>query len=137
MFCRFCGTTLPDDSTFCHSCGKSLATTQANTSPVAAAPAPAPIPAPAAQRPSRNNGATVARVLGIVLALGVVLCIVNQSTSRHPVIVPTRQPRVMSLAQPAYTLNSAQALYWNFTLPANASDVRVEGTFTASGWDGK
>lgn len=26
MFCRFCGTNLPDDSVFCHTCGKSLGT---------------------------------------------------------------------------------------------------------------
>ena len=33
MFCRYCGTQVPDDSVFCASCGKNLGVTPARTTP--------------------------------------------------------------------------------------------------------
>lgn len=39
----------------------------------------------------------------------------------------------MPLVDTAFTLNALQGMHWNFTVPANATDVRVEGTFNASG----
>jgi hypothetical protein len=145
MFCRFCGATLPDDSTFCQSCGKSLATNQPNGA--AAAPAPAPalspttIPAPAA--PNQKTGMRIGFVLALFVVLGLVLwSVINQqnrssspssgSQSGRP-FIPTTQPRVMPLVDTAFTLNALQGMHWNFTVPANATDVRVEGTFNASG----
>lgn len=143
MFCRFCGTTLPDDSTFCHSCGKSLATPQANSSPVAAAPAPAPIPAPVSQRPTKSGGAAIGIVLGIILLVGLGWWAIDQSTPK-PIILPGSsapsapqpQPRVMTLVDTAFTLNAGQGWHWNFSVPASATSVKVEGTFTASGGAG-
>lgn len=54
MFCRFCGVSLPDDSTFCPACGRPLASVPASTKGIgqsssiqassAAAPAPAATP---------------------------------------------------------------------------------------------
>lgn len=68
MFCRFCGATYPDDSTFCPSCGKSVATTPAPSSAgtAAAATAPAPQPMPAKYEKERKI-----LIAGIVLSLAV------------------------------------------------------------------
>jgi hypothetical protein len=146
MFCRFCGTTLPTDSTFCQSCGKSLtATTQTSTSGAAAAtaPAPAPIVAPGPEQRGTKTGMRVGILLGVLLTFFVVFWIVKQFDSNgHPTVqqirptVPVPQPRVMNLVDTAFTLNAAQGMHWNFTVPANATDVRVEGTFNASGGTG-
>jgi hypothetical protein len=54
------------------------------------------------------------------------------SQSGRP-FIPTAQPRVMTLVDTAFTLNALQGMHWNFNIPANATDVRVEGTFNASG----
>lgn len=145
MFCRFCGTTLPADSTFCQSCGKSLTTTnQASGSGTATAPAPEPIVGPEPERPRTKTGTITGILLGILLTLVVVFWLVNQSNSNnsHPIVqqirpaVPTPQPRVMNLVDTAFTLSAEQGMQWNFTVPPSATDVRVEGTFTASGGTG-
>jgi hypothetical protein len=142
MFCRFCGTTLPDDSTFCQSCGKSLATNQTGGAAAAPAPALAPTPIPTQLTPPKSTGARTGFVLALLVVLGLVLWVViSQQNSGSPSSVsqpgrpfaPTTQPRVMPLVDTAFTLNAAQGMHWNFTVPPSATDVRVEGTFTASG----
>jgi hypothetical protein len=79
MFCRFCGSTLSDDSSFCHSCGQSLANAPAPTSAIAAAPAqaqipPAPAASPQAERvplPQKKSKVFVIvwRLVGVVVLL--------------------------------------------------------------------
>jgi hypothetical protein len=61
MFCRFCGTTLPNDSTFCHSCGKSLITSDPKSQPSDSSGASGP------KAPPRNIGKKTAAVVLIVL----------------------------------------------------------------------
>lgn len=46
MFCRFCGATLQDDSTFCQFCGKSVAAASATHASAGAASAPSPAASP-------------------------------------------------------------------------------------------
>jgi hypothetical protein len=53
----------------------------------------------------------------------------------RPAAVPP-QPRVTNLVDTAFTLKALQGIHWNFNVPAGASDVRVEGTFNASGGPG-
>ena len=136
MFCRFCGTTLPNDSTFCQSCGKSLATPQTNGAAAAPAPALGTAPQP------KKSGVRMAVLLGILVVLGLLLWSTsNQADSsnrsstslRVRSFTPTPKPRVMNLIDTAFTLNGAQGMHWNFAVPQSATDVRVEGTFTASG----
>lgn len=84
-------------------------------------------------------------LLGVIVVLGLLWWSVanqqnngNRSSTSQPVqpFIPTPQPRVMNLVDTAFTLNAAQGMNWNFTVPPNATDVRVEGTFTASGGTG-
>jgi hypothetical protein len=81
-------------------------------------------------------------VLVLLVVLGFLLwTVLNQqnsgsrSSGSQPVrpFVSTPQPRVMNLVDTAFTLNAAQGMHWNFNVPASATDVRVEGTFSASG----
>jgi len=136
MFCRFCGTNLPDDSTFCQYCGKSLTSNQSSSSGAAAAPALAP------PEPAKNTGVRTGLLVALLAVLGFVLwAISNHQIGRPSQTTPTTfsvtpQPRVMPLVDTAFTLNAAQGMHWNFTVPPNATDVRVEGTFTASGGTG-
>lgn len=48
MFCRFCGVTLPEDSTFCHSCGKRLISSEPTLQHSDADSTPRSAPAPPA-----------------------------------------------------------------------------------------
>jgi hypothetical protein len=97
-----------------------------------------PTPAPT----TKNTGARTAIWLVLLLGLGFLLwAVVNQQDASHrsfgsqpgKPFIPTSQPRVMTLVDTAFTLNAAQGMNWNFTVPANATDVHIEGTFTASG----
>lgn len=135
MFCRFCGAALPDDSTFCQSCGKSQVTNQAST----AAAAPAPALAPSQAQP-KSKGARTGFTVVLLIVLAFLLWSVfgqknNTSVSQsRPFTSP--QTRIMPLVDTAFTLNAGQGMHWNFTVPASATNVQVEGTFTASGGTG-
>jgi hypothetical protein len=102
------------------------------------------MPAAPVPEPKGSAGVRIGILLGILLTLGVVFWLVNQSNANnsHPVVqqtrqaVPLPQPRVMNIVDTAFTLNAAQGMNWNFTVPVNATEVRVEGTFTASGGTG-
>jgi hypothetical protein len=144
MFCRFCGTTLSADSTFCQSCGKPLTSsaTSAGAPGAATAAAPAPLPAPVLKE--KSDGVKKAILLGILLTLGLVWWFVSQQSTANNrfgpqqtrPFIPSTQPRVLPLIDTAFTLNAAQGHYWNFSVPSNATDIRVEGTFNASGGTG-
>lgn len=71
MFCRFCGSTHPDDSTFCPSCGKPVAATSTPAHASAAAPAPAPVPLPPNAIPPKYQAERKLLIAGIVVAIGV------------------------------------------------------------------
>jgi hypothetical protein len=91
-------------------------------------------------------GLTAGIVLGIVVIVviaGTFLWFMNparssshSSDSSGSQAVPIREPQVMSVVDTAFTLNAAQGMNWHFNVPANATDVRLEGTFTASGGTG-
>jgi zinc-ribbon domain len=71
MFCRFCGTTLPDDSIFCESCGKSLATQPSATATNRPEPIPpAFIPKPEGENAGKKVVATLLIVLFSLMLLG-------------------------------------------------------------------
>jgi hypothetical protein len=102
------------------------------------------MPAAPAMARKGTTGVRVGILLGILLTLVVVFWIVSQSNSSNsrPIVqqirqvVPLPQPRVMALVDTAFTLNATQGTHWNFTVPPSATDVRVEGTFSASGGTG-
>lgn len=88
-------------------------------------------------------GLTVGMVLGTVLIAGAAAAFLwftnrtrstrDSSDGRGSQVSPIREPQVMSLVDTAFTLNAAQTIDWNFNVPANATNVRVEGSFAASG----
>jgi hypothetical protein len=140
MFCRFCGATLPDDSTFCHSCGRPLAATATGPGMRVAAVL-APMPGPALQRRTRGKalkvgiGLTIGILLGIVVIAGAFLWFMNPARSNSDSSgssgsqpFPIREPRVMSLVDTAFTLNAAQGMNWHFNktvLPAGAGTYHL------------
>lgn len=144
MFCRFCGTTLPDDSTFCQSCGKSL-TTNPISSGTGAAPALAPIQPPAPQPTAKKKqNPMVAGVLVVILVLVVIWWAANKQDSAST--SPTFRPSTSSVPQPqlhrvtigsgAITVNAATYAYFTLNVPSGANNVRLQGRFSATGGSG-
>lgn len=142
MFCRFCGSTLPDDSQFCNSCGKALtsASPASETGP-AAVQAVAPVKsAPAKTR----SPAAVSRsiIIAALLVAGVLWWAINKldsdpgSSRSFPLRQLVAQPRTEVLSNAEFALSAAQYRYTRFEVPQNAGAVRVEGTFSASGGAG-
>jgi hypothetical protein len=144
MFCRFCGTTLPDDSTFCQSCGKSLAT-NSTSSGAAAAPALAPIQPPAPQpTANKKQNPIVARVLGLILVLLVIWWAVNKQDSSNtsagfrPSTPSILQPQLhrVTIGSGALTVNASTYAYFTLNVPSGANNVRLQGRFSATGGSG-
>lgn len=140
MFCRFCGSTLPDDSTFCHSCGKALTSAPLPTAETAVAPSVAPVK-PAL--PKTKNPAVVARfIAGVLLIASLLWWAMNESDSDSRSNGPSTlrqlvaQPRTSVLSNAEFALSAAQYRYIRFEVPQNAGAVRVEGAFSASGGAG-
>jgi len=144
MFCRFCGTTLPDDSTFCQSCGKSLATnpTSSNTG---AAPALAPIRPPAPQPTSnKKQNPIVAGVLLVILVLVVIWWAANKqdrsntSAGFRPSSPSIPQPQLhrVTIGSGALTVNATTYAYFTLNVPSGANNVRLQGRFSATGGSG-
>lgn len=66
VFCRYCGSDIPDDSVFCYSCGKSLARPASSSRIV---PEPSPIVRPPQPQPSQQGKKIFAGVLIAFLSL--------------------------------------------------------------------
>src|SRR5215472_8192241 len=135
MFCRFCGFTLPDDSSFCHSCGKALTSTPpgSTTGPAAAAVA-------TKRAPAKTKSPVGKFIIGLLLIAGLLWWAMNKpdsgssgpSTFRQLVA----QPRTVVLSNTEFALSATQYRYIRFEVPQNAGAIRVEGTFSASGGAG-
>lgn len=136
MFCRFCGSTLPADSSFCHSCGNAL--TLAPSPLTAAGPSVSRVK-PASSK-TKSPAGVGSFIIGALLIAGVLWCAMNKpdsgssrtSTSRQLVA----QPRTEVLSNAEFALSATQYHYVRFEVPQNASAVRVEGTFSARGGAG-
>ena len=140
MFCRFCGSTLSDDSSFCHSCGKALTSAPPSTTGTVVAPPVVPV-RPALRK--TKNPATVGRiVVGVLLIAGLLWWAMNKPDSDARLSSPSTlrqlvaQPRTEVLSNSEFALSAAQYRYIRFEVPQNADAVRVEGTFIASGGTG-
>ena len=94
MFCRFCGADLPSDSTFCQSCGKSLAISSSVSSSagIAAAPATAPISGPATAQPESRRAIVVGISLGVAVIIVAVVAFVALKPKGTPTANPSPQP---------------------------------------------
>ncbi len=139
MFCRFCGATLADDSTFCHSCGKSLATATTPSTTTTRA-ASAPVAAPASQPGGKGTRVPVLVGVGVIIfVLGVVWWAANSkggptySSTPPSAPQPTILPRTVTITDTAFTVPALNGVHFKFVVPPGATSVRVEGTFSATG----
>lgn len=143
MFCRFCGTSLPHDSTFCQSCGKSLAT-NSTSSGTSAAPALAPIQPPAPPTANKKQNPIVAGVLVVILVLVVIWWAANKQDSAstsagfRPSTPSAPQPQLhrVTIGSGAITVNAATYAYFTLNVPFSANNVRLQGRFSATGGSG-
>lgn len=139
MYCRFCGSTLANNSNFCDSCGKVL--TSAPPSSIAATgAAPAAAPVKPASSKAKNPAAVGNFIIGMLLIAAVLWWVMNKSDSGSSSPSALRQlvaqPRTEVLSNAEFALSAAQYRYIRFEVPQNAGTVRVEGRFSASGGAG-
>jgi hypothetical protein len=122
MFCPKCGKELPDESLFCLKCGHTLSG--------AAAPAPA------------KSKAGMRAFVG-TLVLGFLIAIIvwqnfsssNKANGSGPVApIPfIRQAHAQVLANSAITVQAASYVWYRFEVPAGATNISVDGHFSAAG----
>lgn len=140
MFCRFCGSALPDVSSFCHSCGKAQTSAPPPSSTgTATVPAVAPVKPPPPKKKSPT--AVGSFIIGLFLIAGVLWLAMNKPGSDSGSSSPSlrrlvAQPRIEVLSNTEFALSAGQYRYTRFEVPQNAGAVRVEGTFSASGGSG-
>jgi len=152
MFCPKCGKELPDDSQFCMKCGHAIPVAESSpvahdpvpSAPVAPVSVPPPV-APAAPAMAQTSaggkwgwklvGAVFAIALLWVLAKGVSGLSHNSgatgSSSALSQIVP--QARTQTIVDGALTVAALGSTYYPITVPADATNVSVDGHFTATG----
>lgn len=138
MFCSKCGTELLDDSQFCRKCGFAFGAPAVTLGgmPVGAAPARALEP----EKEANHKWVWLPFVILGVLILALLLYgkILNESESGRP--NPIQQliasPRRIHISNPAVAVSASGAYYYTVNVPSYASNVTLEGTFSASGGSG-
>ena len=146
MFCPKCGKELPDDSQFCMKCGHAIPVLASE--PVAApapslAPVPLVAPAPAVVAKSSSGNKWPLKLLGALVFIGVLwigaraISQLNQkragtgSASGLSQILP--QPRAQVITDGALTVPALNFSYYTFSVPTDATNISVDGHFTATG----
>jgi hypothetical protein len=126
MFCSKCGKELPDDSQFCAKCGHAV------TPPTSNVPAPT-------QR-SRPAHPIVWVLVAIFLGLAILWAwfpkdtSTNGSASRVPAISQRVQlPHTDIITDTAITVRANAYVYYRFLVPPGATNISVDGHFTATG----
>jgi len=139
-FCVHCGTQLHEAGAFCHACGKPKVTAEASIDGTAAQPAPSPEPQPA--QPEKSSGAWI-WVVVIVVALLICLVVLFASNSgntaggkSNPIAQLTKQRFTAKLPQNAFTVSARGFQSTRFVVPEGATDINVEGRFSATGGSG-
>jgi hypothetical protein len=142
MFCRKCGTNMPDDSQFCMKCGQAQSVTS-TAGGAAAAAAPARIPTPVEAPQQKHSFGVGALVLSVLLLLLVIVWGVEQANIHSPLPAqsasiqqPPLQQHKQSTGSVAFTANAGGMTNYKFTVPAGASNVTVKGHFAATGGSG-
>lgn len=143
MFCLHCGTDIPDGSQFCRKCGQSQ-TVASTPGGAAAAVAPARIPTtpiPSAPKAKANSNRSV---ITLIVLLGVLVAgwFAVKHGSNGPIPPPSYQTQpqpqlhTQTLGEGAFTVPAGASHYFKFTAPEGATNVRLQGHFTATGGTG-
>ena len=127
MFCPKCGKELPDDAQFCVKCGHGIGTASASSA-----------------APPIKSSRVGTWVLGALLALALVWFLwnamnrpaVNNGMRVSPLPNLVSLPRTMPITNGAITVRAAGYLYYKFSVPAGATNVFVDGHFSATGGTG-
>ena len=131
MFCSKCGGNVSDGAQFCSKCGMGISVGGGT----------AAAPARIAKSERRGIRASYVVTLLIVMALGgwyvisqLRLDAVHQiSQSRS---APSVQIHKMSFGSGALTVAQGHSAYYKMTVPADATNVKLQGRFTATGGSG-
>jgi hypothetical protein len=122
VFCQKCGKELPDDSQFCLKCGHAISATAA-TSPTKV----------------RSRGLRPANLIaGILVGLAIVWFIgkLNRSGTANftqGISQIVAQPQTQIITNGALTVTALGSSYYKFVVPPGATNVSVDGHFSATG----
>jgi len=139
MFCSKCGTDLPKDSRLCRKCGYSLQA--ATTESVSAAGARSAVAiAPVQTTP---KAVRVSFVLGLLLALALLGWVADHEAQKETAAQaafraqnPPVQMHRITIGKGALTVNASQFTFFAMPAPTGATNVRVQGHFSATGGSG-
>lgn len=136
MFCTRCGIDLPDDSHFCRKCGQALSGSQSIGAGTGISAAAAP------RKAKRVRSSFVLGLIVVLLLLGWLANHAFQQDKSHssPVsqfsLPPAPRLHTVKIGTGAVTVNANSYSYFTLAVPADATDVRMQGHFTAMGGSG-
>lgn len=133
MFCSRCGGSVSDGAQFCSKCGNGVGLSIGG----GAAAAPARIQ-------SKSTGIRAWRwilIVGLLFAgLGMyVMLKINQEnfqTRQMQMALPQLKRHTMTFGNGALTVAQVRSTYYKIVVPADATDIQLQGHFTASGGSG-
>jgi hypothetical protein len=125
MYCPKCGVDLSDDSQFCRKCGQSQAVVSPTGAAVAVAPARVAVDKP---RSKWSFGVFV-----VLLALIVLWVATSHSPVARQLQQIAKQQHTQQIDNPAEVVNAVSYTYSRFDAPSGATNVSLQGDFTASG----
>jgi len=136
VFCKNCGTELPEDSQFCRKCGQALGTVAVSSSGAAAASAPTHVDKPKPKL--ARSPFVVAGVLVLVLLIYGYNASqkANPNRDANPIEKLTKALHTEDLSKSALLVNAAGFAYFKLDVPSGVSTVRLQGNFTANGGTG-
>ena len=132
MFCTKCATDLQDDSQFCRKCGQPQQRGVSVGGGLGVAPAAIP------PQPKSNPAVRIPVIVGILLIgfAGWFMSYLNQQARVNAVHQPSIQLHRYTIGTGTLTANPANYTFYPLEVPVGATNVRMQGHFSASGGAG-